>query len=706
MRPFAALLLCLPAAAVDCDLGRYRAQAGLTAARDGEALLVSWDGERGSRLRTRLAVDRGTPTITELAVAAPGGSWVVLGRNLTPEFHVTSGLRRSGHGLPEENRWDVYWDAPLSIPGGKDGNPNLPRQPEEVRRATAYYRATACEAVTDGARLEVSFNGLYAGLFTGRLQMTVYKGTNLIRLEAIAQTDQPSVAYIYRGGLKGFSTSDLERLRWRDTGGNAQRYEFGGAPNQDIVPLRARNRLAVAEGRGASIAVFPPPHQFFFARQLEINLGFVYYRKDSASSFSLGVRQHDHHEGYNRQWVERVWALYNAPPGTWQRMPVYFYAGAGLAESTRQAALAFTRGDRYKPLPGYKTMVTHFHTGFTQELVDSGSLDTLAPWIPTIRALGVNIVYNCDFHGDGHPRDPGPLRLAELENYHEACRRHSDKDFLILPGEEPNAHLGGHYNILFPKPVYWTHLREPGRAAIEQHPKYGTVYRTASAEDVFEMARRENALIWQTHPRTKGSTFYPDRIRETDYFRSDQWLGAAFKALPIDLSQKRLCETRCFSTLDDMNNWGRPKYLLAEVDTYKKFPDYDPYGDFNVNYLKLDVVPPATDWSAVSRVLRAGQFFVTTGEVLIQDFAVGRNAVTADLEWTFPPEFVEVVWGDGLRTDRRVISATDRPAFGSQRFTIPLDLAGKKWVRFAAWDSAGNGAFTQPVHLGTADERR
>jgi hypothetical protein len=42
---------------------------------------------------------------------------------------------------------------------------------------------------------------------------------------------------------------------------------------------------------------------------------------------------------------------------------------------------------------------------------------------------------------------------------------------------------------------------------------------------------------------------------------------------------------------------------------------------------------------------------------------------------------------------------TDRPPFGHHRFEIPFDAAGKKWVRFAAWDSAGNGGFTQPVHL-------
>jgi len=86
--------------------------------------------------------------------------------------------------------------------------------------------------------------------------------------------------------------------------------------------------------------------------------------------------------------------------------------------------------------------------------------------------------------------------------------------------------------------------------------------------------------------------------------------------------------------------------------------------------------------------------------VLIRDFRVSGDVVEADVEWTFPLEFVEVVWGDGRETGRKVIPATGRPPFGSERFRIPVDLKGKKWVRFSAWDSAVNGAFTQPVHLG------
>ncbi len=398
-----------------------------------------------------------------------------------------------------------------------------------------------------------------------------------------------------------------------------------------------------------------------------------------------------------------MFSLYNAPPGTQQRMPVYFYLSPDGPDACRESALAFTHGDRYKPLPGYKTLVTHFHTAFTQELLESGSLATTPPWIPMMRAMGIDVAHIFDFHGDGHPHDPGPLRLKELATYFEGCRRHSDADFLILPGEEANAYLGGHYNILFPKPVYWTMVRGQGHRLVEDDPKYGKVNHVGSAADLFEVMKREGALVWTTHPRTKGSTGYPDKFKDTDYFRSDRWLGSAFKALPMDLSQKRLGEVRCFGTLDDMNNWGDPKYMVGEVDTYKKYPDYDLYGDFNVNYVKLDRVPMFEDWSPICKSLRAGEFFVTTGEVLIPRWGVegdGRErAVVAEVEWTFPLEFVEAVWGDGERVGRSVVSATDRPPFGSHRFRIPFDASGKKWVRFSAWDSAGNGAFTQPLHL-------
>ena len=730
------LIACsLQADPLTCDMSQYKPAPGLVAAVEQETLAVNWEGAQGAELRMLLAIDASQPVVRELAVRPEGGPWSVLGRNLKLEFNVTTGLRRISEQqlnplrqlgrelspeLLEKEKWNVFWDAPLNVPGTPGINPNLPRRADEVRRATATYNATACEVKSNGARLEISFPGLSLGIFSGRLQFTVYRGTNLVRQEAIAKTEEPSVAYKYSGGLKGLKTDSAKRVIWRDTGGNWQKYEFGGPRNSEPVALRAANRLAIVETRGGSVAVFPPPHKFFWAREVEINLGYVWYRKDDATSFSIGIRHGDREEMFRPYgvsdaiWEKRVrqarafaqgnFALYNAPPGTWQRMALYLYLSPESARAAHSAVMAFTHHDRYKPLPGYQVMVCHYHTHFAEQLTDLGNLDTQPPWISAFRALGINIAIMSDFHGDGHPQDAGPLRLQELNTYFEACRRHSDRDFLLLPGEEPNVHLGGHYTLLFPKPVYWTRVRHEGQAFMENHPQYGTLYHPGSTVDMLEMLRREKALVWLAHPRTKGSTGYPDEIRETDPFRSEHYLGAAFQSFPVDQSEKRLCESRCFDTLDDMNNWSGPKYLVAEGDTYTKYPEDEIYGQSAVNYVKVAALPQFDeDWSPITRALREGDFFVTTGEVLFRHFAVERSGlqrtVVAELEWTFPLEFVEVVWGDGQTTDRQVILATDQPPFAHHRFHIPFDATGKKWVRFAAWDSAGNGAFTQPVPL-------
>src|SRR5205814_8630946 len=111
----------------------------------------------------------------------------------------------------------------------------------------------------------------------------------------------------------------LPRVSWRDVDGVPQTAAVSAGEEGKEVVLRARNRLAIAEGVNGSIAVFPPPHQFFFPRELEVNLGYVWYRQDAGNSLAIGVRHADHEEGYNPAWIKGVFPLYNAPPGTWQR---------------------------------------------------------------------------------------------------------------------------------------------------------------------------------------------------------------------------------------------------------------------------------------------------------------------------------------------------------------------------------------------------
>src|SRR6266545_3120181 len=81
------------AQALPCDLREYKAADGLKAEAAGDGLQVSWQGEREQQLRASFAIRGGQPMVRELAVRK-NGAWVVLGRDLVPEFEVTTGRRR------------------------------------------------------------------------------------------------------------------------------------------------------------------------------------------------------------------------------------------------------------------------------------------------------------------------------------------------------------------------------------------------------------------------------------------------------------------------------------------------------------------------------------------------------------------------------------------------------------------------------------
>jgi hypothetical protein len=713
----------LSADPLQCDLKAYKAGTGLTASVAGDLLITTWRGDRDAELRARYTIVNGQPLIRDLAVRKAGAAWVLLGENLKPEYRVVTGVRRMTTQQAEplkaagveltpdiitKNRWYAFWDAPLYIPDKPTTRiVGSQRTADEIKHAAASFKSSSCAVRTDGASLEVTFPGLTMGVFAGGLRFTVYRGTNLIRMDAVASTHEEWVAYKYDAGLSGFSTEVTSHVVWHDTGGHPQHYAFGGVTNETIVPLKAANRILIAEGKGGSLAVFPPPHTFFFTREVDTNLGYVWYRKDDANRFAVGVRQADREEV--QQYVENF-ALFNAPPGTEQRMGMYFYVSADVADETRQSVLAFTHGDTFKAVPGFKTMVNHFHLRFTERVRTSGSFDTPMQDLAAMKSLGLNIVGLSDFHGDLHPNDAAAVRFKDQKDYREATRRASDADFLVTPWEEPSVYFGGHYNIMFPKNVYWSKVRLTEQPFTENDPVYGRAYHTRNAEEVQKMMDAEGGYWYHAHPRTKGTTGYPDLIFDKPWTRNDRYLGVAFKpGMGMDLSESRLCEWRCFEPTDTMNNLFahsglRPKYIIADIDTYQKGPEDDLYPNFPVNYLKLERVPgPDEDWSPVLSALRNGEFFVTTGEILIPKYSVDgtgdTRTVTADVEWTFPLAFAEVVWGDGTKIDRQIVSATDLPAFGTKRFSIPFNARGKAWVRFAVWDSAGNGAFVQPIWL-------
>jgi hypothetical protein len=306
-----------------------------------------------------------------------------------------------------------------------------------------------------------------------------------------------------------------------------------------------------------------------------------------------------------------------------------------------------------------------------------------------------------DFHGDGHPRDLTELRLEELDAYFNALRAQSDEDFLLIPAEEANVHFGGHWVLMFPKPVYWFMNRPPGGAFETTHPEYGQVYSTADATELLELVRREGGFMYQTHPRTKGSTGYPDAIMQTDHFRDASYLGAGWKAMPSDMSSPRLGD-RVFDLLDDLSNEGLRKKIMGEVDVFQFDDTHELYAHMNINYVRLDDLPSFDEWGEVLEPLASGDFFTTTGEVLLP--GVDLSASTADrisarvsVQWTLPLRYAEIVWGEGGTTHREVIPLTKTREFDEETFEWTVEAEGWSWARVAVWDVATNGAFTNPT---------
>jgi hypothetical protein len=437
--------------------------------------------------------------------------------------------------------------------------------------------------------------------------------------------------------------------------------------------------------------VFAAPHQYMFARDYTTNMGYVWYNA-WRGNVSMGIRQWPDDDSPYYPWM-------NAPPGTEQQMRMFIVVNDAPARATLDGVLRYTHGDHFQKVLGYVTFAPHWHLAYTMQARDRG-FDWEPPFKPAMKAAGIDAAMIMDFHGDGHPGDTGQVRLEELRDYFRATKAQSGKDFLLIPAEEANVILGGHWGLVFPKPVYWFMDRKPDQAFMSKDPKYGTVYRVSNPQEVWEMVRQEGGYVYQTHPRTKGSTGYPDAIRDTAYFHDPQYIGSGWKAMPSDLSSPRLGE-RAFKTVDDMNNLGLRKRMIGEVDVFQLDSTHELYGHLNINYVRLPSLPSYERYGELLDAVAKGDAFISTGEVLIPNVkltgAGEMVTATGTVDYTFPLRMAEIVWGDGSAIHHNIIPLEETREFGHKTFQWRAEAKNWKWARLAVWDVAGDGAFTNPV---------
>lgn len=680
MRSLIAILLllshCTLFAQIKTSLKNFSNKNGTSAVVKGNVLSVSWPA--GKNKTGRLVVDLSAqqPLFKSLQLQE-GNRNHTIASGLDPVFLLTVGKR----DLVSQNGWNIFFDK-------------VPSKPFTSNRIELNKHTAAVTSM--GARTVISIDSLKAPGFTGTLEITLYNGSPLMNIAAVMATHIDSTAILYDAGLVS-KTIPWEKIGYSNV--QEQMQSIKPAIDDSATALQVKYRSIIGVNSQGSLALFPPPHQYFYPLDEAFNLKFVWagnqYR-NMVNGYGIGIRQDLYGDRRFVPW-------FNAPPGTRQRLNYFVLLNSGNESTALAEVKQFTNNDRYASLPGYKTMASHFHNEFIMKVVMANKPvpDTPA-FMKVFSRTGIDIVHLGEFHYTAHPRGPDSLRLKELHALFQQCERLSTDKFLLLPGEEPNEFFGGHWLQLFPKPVYWIMSRKEGQPFVEDDATYGKVYRVANENEMLDLLKKENGLAWTAHPRTKGSTGYPDKYQMAPFFKDDHFLGAAWKAMPANLSQPFLGK-RVLDLMDDMNNWGNRKKILAESDLFTIEPENEMYAHLNVNYLKIDKLPDyKSGWQTIVDALQAGDFFSSTGEVLIPAFTVNapnskQTTVSFKLKWTFPMNYAEIISGDGNKIYRERIKLHDTHSFGEQTFNIQIDLTGRKWVRLEAWDVAANGAFTQTV---------
>ncbi|WP_221391396.1 hypothetical protein [Dyadobacter sp. NIV53] len=663
--------------------------------RKGEATLwiqkelveITWPTGEGKSGKVQFDMSPSNPLFKRIALGTKTEP-IIVSEDLDAAFLLTVGKR----DLMSQNGWNIFFDK-------------VPLRPFQTFKVV--LKKTNIAVRSTGTRTVVTIGSLTADRFSGVLEVTFYNGSPLFNIAAVMSTKAEATAIVYDAGLVS-RTQKWTNLSWTNT---ADQMESAAVQYSDSARnLGVKYRTIAAGSKGGSMAIFPAPHQYFYPLDEAFNLKFIWhgnnYRK-MLDGYGIGIRQEL--EG-DRRFVP--W--FNAPPGTQQRMNFFCLISNAEGNQAIDAVKKFTNSDRYVRLPGFKTMSSHFHNEFIMNVVLAGKPVPEKPeFVEVFKRLGLDMVHLGEFHYTAHPKGPDSLRLRELKALFEQCRRLSDNNFLLMPGEEPNEFFGGHWLQIFPKPVYWIMSRDKETPFVEDKPGFGKVYHIGDKKDMLKLLQDEQGLAWTAHARTKGSVNTPDIYNHEAFFKSDRFMGAAWKAMPADLSQPRL-GNRVLDLLDDMNNWGEKKTVITEADLFTVTQENEMYAHMNVNYMMLNQLPGFdSGWKPVVDAMQHGKFFGTTGEVLIHELKVngklsgetltlnadGTADVDLKLSWTFPMNFVEVISGDGEKVYREQIELTNTRAFGEQKFQFHPKLKGRKWMRIEAWDSAVNGAFSQTFYL-------
>src|SRR4051812_43086816 len=226
---------------VAVDFSQYKADCAVKVAQEKAGLVVRWNTGRGETAVT-FSLENGSPLFEKFEVNGK-----TLASKVDPQFIMTTGSRK---GQPDNRH--IFFDKPAS---------------RATQRHVAKLELADVKVQSNGQRVTLSFAGLSAGPFGGSLLVHLYDASPLVHIEAAMKIDQPDVAYIYDALLLG----EFKTIIWKDLSDRFVRQ----APAGEMKAVAVRLRTIMAEQEAGTIAVFPPPHAWFFPRDRTDNLKFA-----------------------------------------------------------------------------------------------------------------------------------------------------------------------------------------------------------------------------------------------------------------------------------------------------------------------------------------------------------------------------------------------------------------------------------------------
>ena len=346
-----------------CNLSAYRAASGLTAAADGTTLTVTWDGERQQELRLRFGLTAATSTIQD-AGRAPEGRRLgrhrhqhrprLPGRHRAAPHQQPADLAaaRSGRGAHRRRRSTSSGGSRSGTRRSTCGAPERPRrQPAAGRRRRQPARAcrasprrsrapmlvpkvTGCEVKTNGAPPRGGVPRRAARRVQRRAAVHGLQGQQPDPAGRRGEDQRAVGGLQVRRRAQGPGRGRARAWRGATSPTTGRTTGFGGAVNEE--PGAARARPAASSSPNAAGPDRSPRSRrrtrIFWAREIAINLGYNWYRKDSDATFSFGIRQA--RGGARRRRTRPTSRCYSARPGTLQRMTVFLYPSAAPAPAT------------------------------------------------------------------------------------------------------------------------------------------------------------------------------------------------------------------------------------------------------------------------------------------------------------------------------------------------------------------------------------